>query len=94
VTIVQDNDDEDRRCRPPDTSCNDPQTDCSTHRIISMTITALLLAALVLLFAIAVVAWAWRTMLSDEAELDVAAGLKPIDFHIGTWPAAVAGDRS
>jgi len=46
----------------------------------------LLIAALVMLPAIGITLWAWRTMQRAENQFRVDAGLDHADFDIGTWP--------
>ncbi len=48
----------------------------------------LLIAALVILPAIGVTLWAWKTMQRTEHDLRADAGLEHVDFEIGTWPAS------
>ena len=47
-----------------------------------------LIAALVVLLALGVSVWAWRTMHRAETALRAEAGLDQTDFDIGTWPPA------
>jgi len=51
----------------------------------------LLIAALVMLPAVGVTLWAWRTMQRAESDLRVDAGLEHADLDIGTWSASNAG---
>lgn len=53
-----------------------------------------LIAALVMLPAVALLLWAWRTMQDARIDLRVEAGLKQTDLHIGTWPSSQLGSAA